>query len=571
MFIFDGNNLIENGLSVEKEDVMELLSKLEGVMKYHSVLLYCLLTTFLMACGTNGKKRNSVLPDKPVVIVFENDVHCAVHGYAKLAGLRKMQKESTPYVTTVSCGDFLQGNIIASVSDGRNVVDIMNKVEYDVVILGNHEFDYGIPRMYNLMDTLQASVVCANFRDLRTSKRPFPAYHIIRYGDVDIAYLGFTTSITSTSVSPITFQDVDGSVIYDFMQQSFFQNAQKQIDAARSEGADYVVALAHLGDRDKEGHASSIDLINRTVGIDAVLDGHDHHLLTDTFVYNREGMPVLLASAGSKFSHIGLLTLDAKGLFHSQLVPVESADIPVDIEVQTYVETIMEKALADGRRVVGFNNHHLSIYDVSGKRAVRNREVPIGNFCADAFRLVLDTDVALLNSGGICSDIPRGKITYNHLYSVFPFNNTACVAMLTGRQLLDVLEVAVASLPHEDGTFMQVSGLKFKVNSLLPSSVLFDEDGLFLRVADGNRRVSDLQILDKKTSKYCPVELDKAYSVASFSYLLKELGCSGIFRYAELKADDLGKDVSILASYIEKLLGGHIPDAYAVVEKRIEM
>ena len=533
------------------------------------VLLFSLLLACFVACGTDDNVWIPDIPEKPVVIVFENDAHCAVDGYAKLVGLREWQRVQTPYVTTVSCGDFVQGDVVGSVSHGENIVEIMNEVGYDVVALGNHEFDYGMTQMFRLTEALDASVVCANFRDLRADVLPFPAYRILRYGDVDIAYIGFTTTTTTTSVSPLTFRDENGSLIYDFMQETFYENAQRQIDAARSDGADYVVALTHLGDLDRGEHASSINLITHTSGLDAVLDGHDHHVIPDTLVLNREGAPVLLASTGTQFSHIGLLTLSTDGKFHSTLVPAGEA--PKDEAVQAFVETVKKKALTDGQKVVGFSETTLSIYDDSGNRLVRQQETGIGNFCADAFRLVLNTDVAMINGGGIRTDLPQGEVTYNHLLSVFPFNNTACTATMTGQQLLDALEVSVSFLPYEDGTFMQVSGMRFKVNTSVPSPVVLDEADLFSHVADAPRRVGGLQILDKESGEYLPVDLDKRYTLASFSYLLKDLGGFGIFRYAELQEDNLGQDVEVLASYIETVLGGRIGQEYAGPEGRIMM
>ena len=533
------------------------------------MVLFSLLLACFVACGTDDNVWMPDVPERPVVIVFENDVHCSVDGYAKLVGLREWQRVQTPYVTTVSCGDFVQGDVVGSVSHGKNIVEIMNEVGYDVVALGNHEFDYGMTQMFRLTEALDASVVCANFRDLRTDDLPFPAYRILRYGEVDIAYVGFITTTTSTSTSPKTFQDEQGNYIYDFMQETFYENAQRQIDAARAEGADYVVALAHLGDLERGEHANSINLIARTTGLDAVLDGHDHHIISDTLICNREGAPVLLASTGTKFSHIGLLTLSSDGKFHSTLVPVGEA--PKDEAVGVFVETVKEKALADGQKVVGVSDVNLSIYDKDGHRIVRSQETPIGDFCADAFRLVLNADVAMVNGGGIRADLPQGEVTYNHLLALFPFNNTACTATMTGQQLLDALEVSVSFLPYEDGTFMQVSGMKFEVDASVPSPVVLDEAELFSHVADAPRRVGGLQILDKESGEYLPVDLDKRYTLASFSFLLKDLGGFGIFRYAELQEDNLGQDVEVLASYIETVLNGRIGKGYSEPEGRIVM
>ena len=195
-------------------------------MKFRSTLCIILLLTISVGSIWIGcKSRVNDCPEHPVVVLFENDVHCAVEGYAKLATLKKQLLKSTPYVTVVSCGDFVQGDVIGSISRGEHVVDIMNKVGYDVVVLGNHEFDYGVSQMFKLADLLSANVVCANFRDLRTNTIPFPPYKIIRYGNVEVAYIGFVTSTTSFSVSPKFFRDEEGRSIYDFSQSDFYRHA----------------------------------------------------------------------------------------------------------------------------------------------------------------------------------------------------------------------------------------------------------------------------------------------------------------------------------------------------------
>lgn len=508
-------------------------------------------------------------PDHPIVILFENDVHCAVDGYAKLVTLKELQQLKTPYVATVSSGDFVQGDVIGSITEGESIIDIMNEVKYDVVTLGNHEFDYGVPQLFTLKDSLKASVVSSNFCDFRTGELIFPPYQILRYGDVDIAFLGFTTTTTPTMVAPHTFLDENKEIAYGFYRPTFYENAQARIDQARAEGADYVVVLSHLGDSDRGEHASSVSLITRTTGIDVVLDGHDHQVIPDSVVYNREGKPVLLASTGLKFQNIGLLTLSEDGMFTSRLVP--ASDVEASEEAQALVESMKEKALKEGERKVGVSEVHLSPDDASGNRLVRHRETNIGNFCADAFRKVLKTDVAMINGGGIRADLLPGDVTYNHLLSVFPFNNTACTATLTGQQLLDALEFSVSFLPGENGSFMQVSGMKFEVDASVPSPVVVDSIGLFQYVAEGNRRVSGLQVWDMKSESYLPVDLKKRYTLASFNYMLKNLGCAGIFRYAELLDDNLGQDADILASYIMNVLQRRIGPPYADVEGRISI
>lgn len=536
-------------------------------MKHWPIIFSFLLLFCCIGCGLHKEVRMSELPGKPIVVVFENDVHCAVDGYAKLVALREQQRNETPFVTTVSCGDFVQGDVVGSLSKGENIVAIMNEVKYDVVTLGNHEFDFGIPQLYRLADSLDASVVSANFCNFRTDSLIFQPYHIIRYGKVDIAFMGFTTTTTATLVASRTFLDENGLIAYGFSRPTFYEKAQLQIDRARKDGADYVVVLAHLGDSDRGEHPSSVSLIARTTGIDAVLDGHDHRVMSDSIVNNLVGEPVLLASTGLKFQNIGLLTLATDGKFSSRLIP--SAEVETSGKTQAFVEKVKKETLKDGERVIGVNEQLLSPDDTSGNRLVRHRETTIGNFCADAFREVLNVDVAMINGGGIRADLPQGEITYNHLLSVLPFNNKACTATMTGQQLVDALEFSVSFLPFEDGSFMQVSGVKFEVDTTVPTPVNIDEYHLFAGVGEGKRRVSHVQIWDKASQQYLPVDLNRTYTLASFDYQIKNLGCAGIFRYATLQEEHLPQDIEVLATYIREVLGGHIGRAYQSTEERI--
>lgn len=539
-------------------------------MKGHWILLALLwLSCFLTCEASSDKYRVSDRPDSTIVIIYENDVHCVVDGYSRLASLRAEQQLATPYVTTVSCGDFVQGGVVGSVSFGEHIVGIMNQVGYDVVALGNHEFDFGASQLFRLTDLLDASVVCANFCNLRTGELVFPSYRMLRYGEVDIAYVGVITPETSTLVAPTTFWDDDGNPLYDFMLHEFYQQAQSCVDHARASGADYVVLLSHLGDSERTAYPSSLGLIAATSGIDVVLDGHDHQVIPDTLVYNKEGKPVLLTSTGTKFQYIGLLTLSTNGEFSSRLVSY--ADLKPDAQVQAYVDGVKEKTLAEGKRVVGHSDVDLPVMDASGKTNVRCEEMPIGNFCADAFRLMLNADVAMINGGGIRAGLTSGEVTFNDLLAVFPFSNTACTATLTGQQLLDALEMSVRFVPDMDGSFMQVSGMTFEVDPSVPSPVVLDEYSLFSHVSPAPRRVSHLHIWDKTQCAYVPVDTDRTYVLASFDYQLKEFGNSAVFRYATLKDDNLGQDVEVLISYLTQMLGGRIGSAYAAPEERIRI
>lgn len=526
-------------------------------------------TLFIVSCQKDKSLSTPKAPDLPVtpiVIIYDNDVHCAVDGYAKLAAVRSGYRKKTNHVATVSCGDFVQGDILGTITRGEGIIDIMNYVDYDIVTLGNHEFDFGMEQMLSLTERLEADVVNANFSDLRSGKLLFEPYTIKRFGNVDIAFIGVTTPSTIESVAYTTFTDEEGNLIYSFNNDNFYEEIQRHIIEARATGADYVVILSHLGDISYGGYPSSVSLIKNTIGIDAVLDGHEHSVIPDTTIIDGAGDEVLLTSTGTAFANVGVLTLSTTGEFSSELIATEGCT--PDKKVQAYVEQIKEQTIAAGERVVGTSDVTLPIRDAKGTRITRTQETAIGNLCADALRSVLGSDIAFVNGGAIRANIPQGDITYNTLLQVFPYNNSVCTATMTGAQIMDALEVSTRLLPNENGGFLQVSGIRFKVDTSVTTSVVMDENELFGYV-EGNRRVSNVEVLDKESNEYHVIEPDRTYTIASTTFLVEDYGDNGILRYARVKESNLGQDVDILAIYLEQILSGKIGAEYGNIEGRI--
>ena len=537
-------------------------------MKYFFKGFLFVLTLLFVACNEdNIKDTTPDLPTKPIVILYENDVHCAVDGYPVLVAVRKECQSATDYVSTVSCGDFASGGLVGAISKGEEIVRIMNYVGYDAIALGNHEFDYGVPQMFNITDSLDAPVLCANLKNVQTEEFPYQAYHIVSYGDVDIAYIGFTTTTSGTVTS---LSDEQGNPLYSLMREDFYINAQHFIDEARSKGADYVIALSHLGDSQKGIHPNSTGLIANTSGLDAVIDGHDHHVIEESFINDKDGKPVLLTSSGTNFQYIGKLTIDTNGGIRSALVNTSSSGFVPDNATQQFVDQIKEEVEGLGDFVIGNSNVDLTIYDDNGKRIVRKQETNIGDFCADAFRAFTGADIALVNGGGIRKDIKKGEILFNDLYNVMPFGDMIATGSLTGQQLTDVLEYAVSKLPDEAGVFMQVSGLRFKINPDIPSPVVIDpESEMFSHIKEGERRVSDIEIMDSESGEYNDIELSRRYTMATLDYLILELGGDGIFKDVEPDSTYWGADIEILRSYLENNMGGTIGDEYSKPQGRI--
>lgn len=527
-----------------------------------------LTVTALWGCCQADKARVRDIPTTPIVILYDNDVHCAVDGYAKLFALREQMEADNLYITTVSCGDFASGDIVGTVTKGEAIVDIMNRVGYDVITLGNHEFDFGMPHIISLTDELGATTVCCNLRNIEHNEPLFAPYTMINYGDVDIAYLGITTTATATLVANDTFKNEAGEFIYDFSKNTLYATTQHYIDQAIGEGADYVVALAHLGDVGQSGHANSVELISNTYGIDLLIDGHDHHTIEQQLLKNSKGEDVILTSSGTKFHNIGAITLSTEGKFSVELIPTDKADMPVNADIQEYIEQIKTEALKAGEHVIGKTDFPLSLLGPDGKRIVRRGEANIGNLCADAIRYGTKAEIAMINGGGIRASIEAGDITVNDCFQVFSFNNTVCTATMSGQQILDALEFGARAVPEEVGGFLQVSGLRYDI-VMRKSPVVLDDKGMCSHIGEGKRRVEYVEVFDSESNSYKPIELDHIYTVGSFEYLVTGKGDAGVLQYATLKEGHLGQDLQMLADYIEKALGGRISERYRKPEDRI--
>ena len=140
--------------------------------------------------------------DETVVILYENDVHCAIDGYSKLSAMKKDLTNKYDHVGVVSSGDFVQGGTIGAVSKGEYIINLMNLVGYDALTLGNHEFDYQLPRLSELVQKMNTKPVSCNFYKIGEKESYFKPYNIVSYGDIDIAYIGITTTETISSSTP---------------------------------------------------------------------------------------------------------------------------------------------------------------------------------------------------------------------------------------------------------------------------------------------------------------------------------------------------------------------------------
>ena len=490
-----------------------------------------------------------------IVILHTNDVHGSYDQgmtYAGLAAYKDELLKSTEYVALVDAGDFSQGSTMATLSSGEYIIQLMNAVGYDFVVPGNHEFDYGMAKALENLNALDATVLSCNFIDLKTNNPVFDGYKVVSYGDTKVAFVGICTPETYTKSTPTYFQDANGNYIYSFCENKLYATVQASVDAAIAEGANYVVAIGHMGVDESSGDFTSRNVIANTTGIDVFIDGHSHSVISGETVKNKAGEDVILNQTGTKLANVGEIVIDpATGSITASLV--EKYD-GVDQTVADLTASIESEYKDYTSQVVAKSEVKLVATNDDGSWAVRNSETNLGDLVADAYRVVMGADIGLMNGGGIRADIEAGDVTIEDILNVMTFGNMATVVKATGQQILDCLEMGASAYPGLTGGFTHVSGLTYTIDPSIPSSVKTDDQGNFASV-DGEYRVKDVKVGGED------LDLDKIYTVACHSYWLTNYGDGmTMFKGADVvdEKHEIYVDNEMLLKYITENLNGVI-------------
>lgn len=543
-----------------------------------TVILFLALSA---ACTKRSEAASGNEPIEPVYIFYTSDVHCGVDdnlGFAKLKALINDTRAEHENTVLVDLGDYIQGGTLGAISKGSIVIDLMNAMDYDIVTIGNHEFDYGPAKLYELMEKADFDVTACNAKYTGTKRNIFAdvkPYIIRDFKGVKVAFVGVMTPKTVTASTPANFIEED-RLVYDFSGSSdgkkLAETVQTAVNAARDEGADFVILLAHLGSIPQIAPDDSITLIHNTTGIDAVLDGHSHSVIIGDSYPNADGEDVILSSVGTKMENAGLLIIAEDRSIQTALISEydrEDEDIRREIEkADADLQEILSRKIGE----IGFD---LSITDENGIRTVRTRESTAGNFTADAIRYAAGTDAAVINGGAVRKTVSAGDVTYGNLLDVLPFGNVISSCICTGQQIMDALEFGAqktellssfdGNAVGEFGGFLQVSGLKYTIDTSVESGVKLDENGMFAGV-EGGRRVKDVYIL--QDGEYVPLDPGGTYTCAGIDYVI--YGCgdgNSVFADCEPIMREGTADITALIQYFEDL--GDIPDSYREPEGRI--
>ena len=535
------------------------------------ILTVCLLASLFVGFGGTASAEGE---ERDLVILFTSDVHCGIDqgwGYAGLYAVKE-NLSKTYNVLLVDDGDAIQGEPIGTMTTGDAIIDIMNVMGYDVAIPGNHEFDYGVDRFLELTKKANFPYISCNFN--KEGELIFEPWLMKEIGGMKIAFVGVTTPDTLRSSTPKYFMDENGNFIYGFMQdetgEALYNAVQQSVDAARAEGADYVIVMGHLGDETECAPWMYSDVISHCSGIDAFLDGHSHD--TDQVVMkDKDGKDVVRSACGTKLAEIGVLHITRDGQISSELYTWDSsASLPTLLGIENAASEAVYEGSAELNEklaeVVAASAVDLYFYDPETMkdgekpvRIIRRAETNLGDLCADAYLDQSGADIAYVNGGGIRTSINKGDITLNDILKVHPFGNNLTVIEVTGQQVLDSLEWSVHALPGEFGGFNQVAGLTFEYDSSIPSPCVSDETNVMFDHIDETmeRRVRNVKVGGE--------DLDpaKTYTLASVDYQLLNNG-DGYTMYdgAKVVQNAVKLDNQVLIDYITNTLGGSVGAGY---------
>ncbi|MBQ3662972.1 MAG: bifunctional metallophosphatase/5'-nucleotidase [Clostridia bacterium] len=535
-------------------------------------ILAALLALILILAGGSASGAEETGRTGDVVILYTGDIHCGINqgfGYAGLQAIREYLISQGNDVILVDVGDNIQGEPVGTLSKGEIPLELMNAMQYDIAIPGNHEFDYGMEQFLSLAAKAKFPYISCNFN--KEGELVFDPYIIKEAGGTKIGFVGVCTPETLTDSTPKFFQDSEGNFIYGFMQdetgETLYGTVQATVDAARAEGAEYVIVLGHLGNSAESSPYNYADVISHVSGIDVMLDGHSHD--TDQVIMkDKDGSDVVRSASGTKLANIGWCRISADGEVTAGLYTwINGTAAPALLGLNNGMSRAVDRALSkldsELTKVVAKAQIDLTIFDPeavdSSKnpiRMVRRAETNLGDLCADAFRDQSGADVAMISGGGIRSSIPAGDITYNDILRVNPFGNEMYVIEATGQQILDALEWGARVIPGENGGFLQVSGMSYEIHSYLENPCTEDENGFFAGIS-GERRVQNVRIGDK------PIDPEARYSVAGINYTLLNHGDGfTMFDGATVLKSRVKLDNQVLIDYISGTLGGVVGGQY---------
>lgn len=457
--------------------------------------------------------------DVEITILHTNDVHSRVSfsaydgmGYEKLSTIVKEMRAKNPNTLLMDAGDAFHGQTISTLNKGESIVQIMNTVGYDLMTVGNHDFNYGQARLLELADMAEFEIISSNVYKADYSTF-LPSYVIKEFEGVKVAVFALSTPDTTFTTHP------NNVVGLDFFDPVI---VGKLMVAQLKDKADIIVCLAHLG-LDSSGDYSSEKVAMYVDGIDVIVDGHSHTTLPEGRLVNN----TLIVQAGDYIKNVGVVELNlSNGILTKtakHITKAEAEAMESDQEIVDLIAAIQAANTVITSEVIGTTTVRLD----GDRGLVRTGETNLGNLITDAMLYETGAQIAFTNGGGIRASIEIGDITVGDVITVLPFGNYVVTKELTGAQIVSALELGMDTYPAEKGSFPHIAGMK----------VVFDP-----AKAAGERVVS-------VTVGGEAIVLDKLYTVATNDFISAGGDGYTMFKEATLIGEYLGLD-EVLIDYI---------------------
>lgn len=494
-------------------------------MKHMKKILTVLLALVLIFLPVTPAAASSLLPDEATnlegytVIIHTNDTHSRAvakdgsMGFTAVSALKKFCESKGVKVILLDAGDTLHGLPFANLVEGKSIVDIMNLVGYDAMTPGNHDFNYGSDTLKKRSEEMNFPLLSANITVKEDGSDFLRDHIIIERNGIRYGIFGLSTPETAYKTNPKNVENISFN--------NPIEAAKAQVEELKKGGADFIIALAHLGVDEGSEYTSRL-VANEVEGIDLIVDGHSHTI----FEEGEKVKNTLIVSTGDYLNRIGVVVIDSTGKIAGAGLVDSTLFTETDPAIGEYITSYnaeLEKLLSE---VVGTTKVELD----GVREHVRAGETNLGNLAADAFRWKTGADVAFTNGGGIRASIDIGDITKNEVVTVFPFGNFIVTKKVTGDAIVKALEHGVSIYPEVNGGFPQVSGITFTID---PSK-------------EAGKRVSNVKIGGK------PIDLKAEYLLATNDFIIA--GGDGYTMLADFPvANEFGSMEEIIIEYLQEI------------------
>ncbi|PTQ53096.1 MAG: 5'-nucleotidase [Brockia lithotrophica] len=547
------------------------MNEIRSRARFRSGLARVILAVLLFSVSLGGlgfTRAEAEAPQAPpdLILLHTNDTHGHLENApargTKIAEIRREAEASGKRVLLVDAGDVFTGTLYSSHYRGLADAEFMNRMGYDLLVLGNHEFDRGQDVLAAFVRALAFPVFSANLSvqpdaklaEVVANEIPVitPATKKDYAGkiypgavwdleEVRVGIFGLTTKETAILSNPgpgVTFRDE-------------VETARRMVEELGKRGADVIVAVTHIG------YAEDRRLAQAVPGIDVIVGGHSHTALNPPVALARpDGRATWVAQAGEWGKYLGRLDLsfafESGGetrLSQAQGELLSLNDVPPDPELKQLLESYDAPLEEIKRRVVG-----KTLVDLDGARErVRTQETNLGNLIADAYlekarKAIPETQLALVNGGGIRASIPAGDVTLGQVLEVMPFNNMLVILRLTGAEILEALENGVSKVEDKHGRFPQVAGMRYAFDPARPAG----------------ERILRVEVWDEKARTYRPLDHRATYLLVTNNFV-----ADGGDGYEVLKrAKDEGRIVELYEVDHDALV--EYLEAHSPVSPRVE-